>query len=47
LGIGNHLDSNGGLCGNGNDFAFTGGIDEVRIYNRILSISEIDALFNE
>jgi len=45
LGIRNLLDSNGSNCGN--DRAFTGGIDDVRIYNQILNVAEIEALFNE
>ncbi len=45
LGLGNPLDSNGDICGN--DLAFNGGVDDVRIYSRILNVAEIDALFNE
>ncbi|MEA3443772.1 MAG: LamG-like jellyroll fold domain-containing protein [Bacteroidota bacterium] len=44
FGIGLPLDSLGQACG---DFAFDGKIDDVKLFSKVLSLSEIDSLFNE
>ncbi|MEO1096934.1 MAG: PKD domain-containing protein [Bacteroidota bacterium] len=45
LGLGNRLDSSGDNCGT--NLTFNGSIDDVRIFNRILTSSEIQVLFQE
>ncbi|MCF8370219.1 MAG: T9SS type A sorting domain-containing protein [Bacteroidales bacterium] len=44
LGIGIPLDSLGQACG---DFAFDGKIDDVKLFDKVLTQAEIDSLFNE
>ena len=44
LGIGLPLDSAGLQCG---DFAFDGKIDDIKLFDKVLSQAEIDTLFNE
>jgi len=44
LGIGKHLSSSGTNCGS--SFYFNGIIDEVRIYNKVLTADEISDLYN-
>jgi len=44
LGVGLPLSSNGDACG---DFAFDGKIDDIKLFNKTLSLIEILELYNE
>lgn len=44
LGIGLHLGSTGQQCG---DFAFDGKVDDIKIFNTLLTLPEVQELFNE